>query len=113
MTIHRIDPAACGQYVGAPVCAVLRDGTHFYGVIGGVEDGRLLLREAVRGPGALSVSGTTAKRKAAPAKTKAPKAETKGWGYPGYYGYPGEAAAWFALDIALIALLFTLPYFFV
>ncbi|HZG55723.1 hypothetical protein [Paenibacillus sp.] len=103
MTLHelkRIRVESCHEYVGMPVCAVLRDGTHVYGVLAGTQDGRIYLHRAVKGPGKMAVNVTKAKR------TLRAKAKALG-PYP--YGpyYPGA----YALDAAAIALLFALPFF--
>jgi hypothetical protein len=96
--IQTIPIDACHHHVGKPVCVVLQDGTHVYGVLGGLQDGKLMLYRAVQGPGRLSVSAAKAKR-ALRAKTKA-----FGYGYGPYY--PGA----YAVDAALVALLFALPF---
>lgn len=106
--IRQISLDSCSSYVGTPVCAVLRDGTHYYGVLGGLNEGKLWLYESVQGPGTLTVSGVKAKKRLADIKHKA-ATKSFGFGYP--YAYPYAGA--FALDAALIALLFTLPFFFI
>ncbi|TLS50969.1 hypothetical protein FE782_18150 [Paenibacillus antri] len=97
--IQEIQLESCHQHVGSPVCAVLRDGTHVYGILGGLHDGKLILHRAARGPGKLAVSSAKAKR--------ALRAKTKAFGYGPYY--PGA----YAVDAALVALLFTLPFLFI
>ena len=94
--IQTIPLDACHHHVGKPVCVVLQDGTHVYGMLGGLHDGKLMLYRAVQGPGRLSVSAAKAKR--------ALRAKTKAFGYGPYY--PGA----YAVDAALVALLFALPF---
>ncbi len=45
--IQTIPLDACHHHVGKPVCAVLQDGTHVYGMLGGLHDGKLILHRAV------------------------------------------------------------------
>lgn len=105
--VQRIPVESCHAHTGTPVCAVLRDGTHVYGVLGGMHDGKVLLHSAVKGPGRLSVSAGQAKRSLrAQGMKQRSKAKTQALGYP---YYPGV----YALDAALITLLFTLPFLFV
>jgi len=100
MTLQEIEAIridACHHHVGKPVCVVLQDGSHVYGVLGGLQDGRLILYRAMKGPGKLAVSAAKAKRTLR-AKTKA------FWYGPPFYPNP------YLVDAALIALLFTLPF---
>jgi hypothetical protein len=92
--ISPINAETCRSYVGKPVCAVLHDGSRYYGYVHGVEDGRLLLSYEPQ------AAVTSAKKKSKNKK----KASTQAFFGP--YGYGGL----FALDLALIALLFALPF---
>lgn len=84
-------------HIGQTVCAVTRDGTHYYGTVVGVDGGNLILNGGV-GPATISGSKKTSK-----------KASTKAWGYPGY-GYWGGYGATYALSLALLSLLFLVPF---
>jgi len=109
--VERIPVENCHMYAGMPVCAVLKDGTHIYGILGGMHDGKLILHRAMRGPGKVAVNAAQMRRRlAAKARLKAAAgAKTKGFvGYP-YYPYPGP----YAVDAALVALLFALPFFLI
>jgi len=92
----------------------LKDGTHVYGILGGMNDGKLILHRAMRGPGKVAVNAAQVRRtlsaKAKSARTKARSGpKTKAFfGYP-YYPYPGP----YVVDAALIALLFALPFFLI
>ena len=120
MTLHeveRIPVENCHHYAGMPVCAVLKDGTHIYGILGGMHEGKLIMHRAVKGPGKVAVNAAQVRRTlAAKAKARAgvraktgsgPKTKAL-FGYP-YYPYPGP----YAVDAALVALLFALPFFLI
>ena len=111
--VERIPLENCHLHSGRPVCAVLKDGTHVYGILGGMHYGKLILHRAARGPGKVAVNAARMRRRlAAQAKTRTKTsagAKTKGFvGYP-YYPYPGP----YAVDAALVALLFALPFFLI
>jgi hypothetical protein len=118
--IQPVCAESCAPHIGRPVCVVLNNGTHYYGYLSGVDGGKLYLSESVQGPGTLSVSAVKAKKQLAgiQRKGKDPRAKTKvypplGLGYPGYGPGPGAFAGAFALDLALITLLFALPFFLI
>lgn len=101
--ISPIHAEAISPYIGRQVCAVLHDGSCIYGTITGVDGGHLLLGGATQGAYTLSTNEKKAKsqiinRNKAKAKTKA-------------FGYPFGGA--YALSLALISLLFLVPFFWV
>lgn len=94
----------CKPYIGKPVCAVLQDGSEVTGYLHGIEDNRLLLRlgpdwdpegeaEAV-----LNSAKTGKKKKRKPLRTSA---------YAPFFFRGGLLA----LDLAIIAALFLIPFF--
>lgn len=103
-----IDPiceAKVNPYLGKHVCVVLLDGTTIYGTLGGLKGEQLMLNSCFGGEAA-----ATANAKQSQLKRKREKARTTAFGYPyGPYPYGGALA----LDLALIALLFAIPFFFI
>lgn len=95
-------------YKGKNVCAVLHDGTYFYGTVNDIRDGQLFLSQGSLGQGKVLAKQKTTKQQA----SKQRKASVSAFGYPGY-GYPGYGSgAGIVLSIALIALLFAgFPFF--
>lgn len=107
--ITPVTAETCARYVGKSVCAVMQDGSRYYGILRGVGDGQLYLEGTPEELALHSLKGRT-KSKRKPAA----KANTKAFGYgPGYgYGY-GFGFGVFALSLALLASLFFIPFFFI
>lgn len=100
-----------GIHRGKMVCAVLQDETRFYGYLGDIRDGKLILYEQPTGMDELTDSlETRSKRNRGKLSKKTNMAKTKalteGVGYG--YDYGG-----FWIDLALISLLFLVPLFFI
>lgn len=88
-------------FIGRPVCAVLHDGTHVSGVLGGCDGGALTLNPLTAdGTGAVSTKSIKGKTK------QTGKAATSAFGFP-------FVASTIALELALIAFLFAIPFFFI
>ena len=96
--ISPVTAEACSPYIGRPVCAVLHDGSRYYGYLHSVEGGQLRLRSEQ------DAAVTSMKKK----KRHAPEASTKAF-YP--FSPFGYQRGTIALDLALIALLFAIPFF--
>lgn len=95
--ISPINAETCSSYYGKPVCAVLYDGTRVYGYLKSVDDGRLLLSDR-------SETAETSSR-----LRKGKKAKTSAYyPYSPFGIFPGGVLA---LELALIALLFAVPFF--
>jgi hypothetical protein len=95
--ISPINTETCASYYGKPVCAVLHDGSRVYGYLNKVENGQLLLSHQP------TLTGATSQLK------KSKKAQTSAvYPYPPYGHFPGGILA---LELALIALLFAVPFF--
>jgi hypothetical protein len=94
-------------FIGEKVCAVTLDGTHYYGTVGDISDGRILLTECMIGNQTLALASV---KTAGKIKKKVPKREAKVSGFYGGYGF-GFGSFW--LDLALISLLFFLPFFLI
>ena len=97
--ISPVTAESCNSYIGKPVCAVLQDGSRVYGYLHGVESGKLLLR---LNPESADVSSAKRKKGKQAARTNA--------FYP-YAPYGFYAPGILALELALIALLFAVPFF--
>lgn len=94
-------------HLGKHVCVVLVDGTTIYGTLDGLNGQQLMLKSCFADGEPLSTNSAKAK---AQLTKKGKKAQTSAWGYPyGGYGYGG---AW-GLDLALIALLFAIPFLWI
>ena len=114
--IYPITEDKLAPYIGKPVCAVLHNGDCIQGIISEVRHGQIFFTTGA--PPGTTVSG---KAKAAKQGKKTgsrstrstghkPNADVSSWGYPGFPGfYPGYSGS-FALSIALIALLFAIPF---
>jgi len=107
--LYRISPICAetvAPHIGRRVCVVMNDGTEHIGVLCGIGDGKLYLEP----DGGLTLS---ARKKDRRNPSKRGKVRTKAfWGYP--YPYPyGFGWGIAAFDIALIATLFLLPFFFI
>ncbi|WP_199615239.1 hypothetical protein [Paenibacillus alkalitolerans] len=105
--IAPVSTQKCAPYIGKPVCAVLHDGSHVFGYLQRVDGGKLILSGSALGEGTVSVSKAKAKKQL---KQKMDKAQTNF--YSPYFYPPYFSPGLFALDLALIALLFTVPFFF-
>lgn len=100
-------------HLGKHVCVILHDGTTIYGTLGGLNGQQLMLGSCLQGAEALSTNAVQAKsqlqKNSKKAKVNALGAPGPGLGgYPGF-GYPGQ----FGLDLALIALLFAIPFLWI
>ncbi len=87
-------------HIGRRVCVVMNDGVRHVGFLRGIDGGKLYL-EPDDGLTLASVKKNTRKN---PRRGKA--RTTALWGYPFGWGFA-------AFDIALIATLFLLPFFFI
>jgi hypothetical protein len=95
--------------MGKRVCAVTNDGTHYYGTVSEVRDGRVFLTECTVENGTLELAAAKTEGKM---KKPYPKKKAKLSGLYGGYGN-GYGFNSFWLDFALISLLFFLPFFFI
>lgn len=86
-------------YVGRPICAVLQDGTHYYGTVEGIDGDRLIINGYIGNPGEV---GTYALKKKQPSK-KAKHVKTSAF-------FPGFGFNRFFLPFATLALLFSIPF---
>jgi small nuclear ribonucleoprotein (snRNP)-like protein len=111
-TVQLIDPicdANIKPYLGKHVCVVLTDGTTIYGTLGGLNGQQLMLKSCLEGGEVVSTNSVKAKSQL---KKKQEQAKTSALGAPyGYGGYPYGAG--FGLDLALIALLFAIPFLWI
>jgi hypothetical protein len=89
-------------YVGRPICAVLHDGTHYYGTIEGIEGNQLIINGYVRNAGEV---GTLALKKKQSLK-KNKKMKTSAF-------VPGFGFDRFFLPFAALAFLFALSFLFI
>lgn len=95
-------------HVGKHVCVVLVDGTTIYGTLDGLNGQQLMLKSCFAG--GEGVSTNSAKAKTQLAKKQKPVQTSAFGGYPyGGFGYGGG----FGLDLALIALLFAIPFLWI
>lgn len=95
--INPITAERCNAYIGKPVCAILHDGSRVYGYLRSIEGERLILAEQAE------TVGTSEKNK------KGKKAKAQGFTPFSPFGFfPGGTLA---LEFALIALLFAVPFF--
>ena len=106
--IYPITEEQIKSCIGKPVCAVLQDGSCFQGIIDECKDGKIYFSTEISNS---SASGKKRKKNAGKKRSRDVRekiADVNGWGYPGYY--PGYGGRTFALDLALIVLLFTIPF---
>lgn len=113
--MHAINPINIqnvSPHIGKSACVVLQNGTCYYGTISGIDGGRLLLNGATRGVYTLS---TNVKKAQSQLLKKQNKSKTSAFGYGGfgYGGYGGGYGGAYALDLALITLLFLIPFFWI
>jgi len=97
-----IDEDAIRPYIGKSVCAVLQDGTCYYGSITDVRGGQLFLDGGYKGVETLSTSVNKAKTQLSKLNDKAAVSAF----FPGF-GFGGGGLA---LSLLLIALLFATPF---
>lgn len=90
-------------HVGKHVCVVLVDGTTIYGTLDGLNGQKLMLKSCFAGGGGLSTNSVTAKNQLA---KKQKNAKTSAFGFPGF-------GTGLGLDLALIALLFAIPFLWI
>jgi hypothetical protein len=88
-------------HIGRCVCAVLHDGSHYYGTLEGIDGGHMIINGYVRGPG--EVATYALKKKAAGKNRK--EVQTSAF-------FPGFGFRRFFLPFASLAFLFALPFFF-
>lgn len=96
--ISPVNAETCAPYLGRPICAVLHDGSRYFGYLHAVDEEKLTLRMQ---PTLTATSGKKKKR-----KETAPDVQTSA--YPGYGFYPPPREIF--LDLALIALLILVPF---
>ena len=97
--ISPVTADSCSSYIGKPVCAVLHDGSRYYGFLQAVENEQLILRFQEE-----TAAATSSKKR----KNKS-DAKTNAFNpYPPYGYFPRGTIA---LELALIALLFAVPFF--
>lgn len=107
--IQPINESTVRKHIGKPVCAVMHDGTPCYGYLEDVRDGKLwLCLEPVQQTQDEYDDGWKGKAKTNRRSGKRRKLKTSAFGPP--FGPP--FADRFALDLALITLLFLLPFGF-
>jgi hypothetical protein len=107
--VERIYPI-CNEtvmpYVGGPICAVLHDGTHYYGTIEGIDGDRLIINGYIGEPGEVGIyalnNNQSVKKKSV---KKAEKVKTSAF-------LPGFGFERFFLPFAALAFLFALPFLF-
>lgn len=95
--------------IGRRVCAVTNDGTHYYGTVGDVRDGRVLLTDFTTDKGNLTLAAVKTEGKI---KKPYPKKKAKLSGLYGGYGYDGYGYGSYWLPLAFITSLFLLSFFF-
>jgi hypothetical protein len=98
--ISPINLQSCSPHIGKQVCAVMRDGTQIIGYLNRVDNERLYLSAS---PQVQEEAATKGRKKKKLAKGKAAEAQAS---FVNPYFYPGEIA----LDLALITLLFIIPF---
>lgn len=104
--INPVSAATVQPYIGRPVCAVLHDGSHVYGVLGGCDGTTLTLNPYTgdgAGPGVLTTKSFARKTR------QSKKATTSAFGFP----FNPFVTRTIALELALIAFLFAIPFFFI
>lgn len=109
--MHLIDPITedgVKDHIGKPVCVVLKDGTHLYGELVGLNGTQLSVKSAEAGEGTLSTNSVKAKAALEKTAKKAAQGKTSA-----VAGFPPFAGGVLALELALIALLFVIPFFFI
>lgn len=109
--IYPVTQVTCSPYIGRTVCAIMHDGTQIVGTISGINERGLVLDRAVPGAQVLSTNPKKAHKQLSEIQRNA-KTSAYGYGGGGYGGYGGYGYG-YGLDWALIALLFTLPFFFI
>ncbi len=97
--IFPITSAAVTPFVGSPICAVLHDGTHYYGMLEKIDGDQMILTGYIRKPGELE----TYAKKNKPSVSKAKKVKTTAF-------FPGFGFQRFVLPFVSLALLFALPF---
>ncbi|KIL40601.1 hypothetical protein SD70_12760 [Gordoniibacillus kamchatkensis] len=100
--IFPITEEAVMPHIGRCVCAVLHDGTHYYGTLEGVDGGHLIINGYVQRAGEVA---TYAVKKKQPRK-KQKEVKTSAF-------FPGFGFSRFFLPFASLAFLFALPFFFI
>lgn len=99
--ISPVTAETCAPYIGKPVCAVMVDGRHHYGILRGIGDGNVYLDGVGDGLALASLQGKRRK------DSKPDKAHTNA-----FYGF-GFGVGAFAISLALLASLFFIPWFFI
>ena len=104
--IYPLEESKICTYIGRPVCAVLQDGSYFYGYLKEVRDGGIILTAGGQGDGVVSTNVSKAKGQLSSKSRKMKVSAFGGYGY-------GYGAAWaITLPLALLALLFAFPFGF-
>jgi hypothetical protein len=86
-------------HIGRCVCAVLHDGTHYYGTLEGIDGGHLIINGYARGPGEVATYSVKKSGK------KAKEVHTSAF-------FPGFGFRRFFVPFAATAFLFATPFFF-
>ncbi len=86
-------------YVGRPICAVLHDGTHYYGTIEGIDGDQLVINGYIGEPGKVQTYALKKKQSVKKSKQVKTSAFVPGFGFRRFF-----------LPFALLALLFALPF---
>ncbi|GIQ69292.1 hypothetical protein DUZ99_04740 [Xylanibacillus composti] len=68
--IHPICEDTLRDYIGKPICAVLHDGSYFYGTVSAIRDGKLYFGSGIPGDGTVSTRRSAAKRQLAAKRRK-------------------------------------------
>lgn len=108
--INPICDANLKPHLGKHVCVVLVDGTTIYATLDSLNGQQLMLRSCIPGGETVSTNSVKAKSQLEKKHKKAQTSAFGGYGY-GYGGYPYGGG--FGLDLALIALLFAIPFLWI
>ncbi|MCY9691378.1 hypothetical protein [Paenibacillus alginolyticus] len=108
--IFPICEASCRPYLGSPICAVLHDGTHYYGTIEGIDGDQLIINGYRGEPGEVGIYGLNknpAGKKQSGKKQSGKKAkQVKTSAF-----FPGFGFERFFFPFAALAFLFAFPFF--
>jgi hypothetical protein len=105
--VERIFPI-CNEtvmpYVGRPICAVLNDGTHYYGTIDGIDGDRLIINGYTGEQGEVGIYGLNNKQSVKKQSVKKAK-QVKTSAFSSGFGFRR-----FFFPFAALAFLFALPF---
>ncbi len=110
--IYPITESSCLSHIGRPICAVLQDGTRYYGVLEQVKDGQIILNGYLVGGG---TAGISSRPNALSKKKGKRKAKTSAFypgigGFGGFGGLGGFGFSRFFFPFATLSFLFLLPF---